>query len=138
MIWFQLKCLEVVFIKIKVKGYLKNITDNDIIKFETKGIKNRNKIIYSDADVKTSIKVDGDSLTFMREGNDFINTFIFNMKNSKCNYYLKENNYDVDIEINTTDIYISDNLINIKYLIVDSNCEYEYKLEMSDYNEYKK
>ena len=62
----------------------------------------------------------------------FINTFVFNKDNSSCNYYLKENNYDVDIEVKTINLDINDNYIYIKYIIVDSKCEYEYKLEMSD------
>ena len=45
---------------------------------------------------------------------------------------LKENNYEVDIDVNTIMMDISDNNIYIKYMIIDSKCEYEYKLEMSD------
>ena len=122
MIWFQLKCLGVIFIRIKIKGYLKNITDNEVIEFEEKGIKNKDKIIYTSDGVKTTIKIDGKKLILIRDGNDFINAFVFD----------KNNNYDVDIEVKTIMIDNTDNSIYIKYLIIDSNCEYEYKLEMSD------
>jgi len=138
MIWFQLKCLGVIFIRIKIKGYLKNITDNEVIEFEEKGIKNKDKIIYTNDGVKTTIKIDGNKVMLIRDGSDFINTFVFDKKNSSCNYFLKENNYDVDIDINTLNIDINDDSIYIKYFIIDSNIEYEYKLEMSDVNEYKK
>lgn len=132
MIWFQLKCLGVIFIRIKIKGYLKNITDNEVIEFEEKGIKNKDKITYTNDGVKTTIKRDGNKVMLIRDGSDFINTFVFDKNNSSCNYFLKENNYDVDIDINTLNIDINDDSIYIKYLIIDSNIEYEYKLEMSD------
>jgi len=128
----------VIFIRIKIKGYLKNITDNEVIEFEEKGIKNKDKITYTNDGVKTTIKIDGNKVMLIRDGSDFINTFVFDKKNSSCNYFLKENNYDVDIDINTLNIDINDDSIYIKYFIIDSNIEYEYKLEMSDVNEYKK
>ena len=64
----------------------------------------------------------------------FINTFIFdkNKKNSISNYLIKENNCDVDIDIDVIDLKIDDDIIYIKYLISETNCIYEYKLEMSD------
>jgi uncharacterized beta-barrel protein YwiB (DUF1934 family) len=122
----------VVFIKIRVKGYLKNITDNEILEIDEKAIRNKNKITFSSDNVKNIIKINDNDIMLVREGNDFINTFVFNKDKSSCNYYLKDNNYDVDIDINTISIDVNDNSIGIKYLIVDSNSEYEYKLEMSD------
>lgn len=121
-----------VFIKIRVKGYLKNITDNEIFEIDEKAIKNKNKITFSSDNVKNIIKINDNDIMLIREGNDFINTFVFNKDNSSCNYYLKENNYDVDIEVKTTNLDIDDNYICIKYLVIDSSSRYEYKLEMSD------
>ena len=121
-----------VFIRIKIKGYLKNNTDNEIHCFEEKGIINKNRIIYSYDGVKFSIRINNNELILVREGIDFINTFVFSEKKSNCNYYLKENNYDVDIEVKTIKMNISTNNIYVKYLVLDSNCEYEYNLEMSD------
>ena len=121
-----------VFIKIRVKGYLKNITDNEMLEIDEKAIKNKNKITFSSDNVKNIIKINDNDIMLVREGNDFINTFVFNKEKSSCNYYLKDNNYDVDIDINTISMDVNDNSICIKYLIVDSNSEYEYKLEMSD------
>ena len=121
-----------IFIKILVKGYLKNITDNEIIKFEEKAIINNNKITYSHDNVKNIIKINDNDVMLIREGKDFINSFVFSNNNSRCNYFLKDNNYDVDIDVNVIKIDINDNYIYIKYIIVDSKCEYEYKLEMSD------
>lgn len=121
-----------IFIKIKVKGYLKNITDNEIVKFDEKGIKNNNKVTYSSDNIKHIIKINDNSIVLIREGNDFINTFVFDKNKSTCNYFLKDNNYDVDIDIKTNMVNYDNDYIIIRYVIVDSNCEYEYKLEMSD------
>ena len=43
-------------IRIKVKGYLRNITDNEIFEFEERGIKNKDKITFNNNDIKYSIK----------------------------------------------------------------------------------
>ena len=127
-----MKCLGVIFIRILIKGYLKNITDNEMLEFEEKAIKNKDKITFTNDGVKTSIKIDEDRILMIRDGNDFVNCFDFNIKNSSCNYLLKANNYDVNINITTIKMDINENNIYIKYVIVDSSCEYEYKLEMSD------
>ena len=129
-----MKCLDVIFIRILIKGYLKNISENEIVNFECKGIKNKNKVTYVDNDVRFNIKINDDNVMLIRDGADFINTFIFdkNKKNSISNYLIKENNCDVDIDIDVIDLKIYDDIIYIKYLISETNCIYEYKLEMSD------
>lgn len=134
MIWFHVKCLDVIFIRILIKGYLKNISENEIVNFECKGIKNKNKVTYVDNDVRFNIKINDDNVMLIRDGADFINTFIFdkNKKNSISNYLIKENNCDVDIDIDVIDLKIDDDIIYIKYLISETNCIYEYKLEMRD------
>ena len=136
MVWFLLKCLEVIFIKIKVKGYLKNITENEIINFEEKAIKNKDKISYVSDGIKTILKKDNNDLVLIREGNDFVNTFLFNNKNSRCNYLLKENGLDVNIDIKTITIDIGGNNVLVKYVVLDSECEYEYKLEIENTTNY--
>ena len=129
-----MKCLDVIFIRILIKGYLKNISENEIVNFECKGIKNKNKVTYVDNDVRFNIKINDDNVMLIRDGDDFINTFIFdkNKKNSISNYLIKENNCDVDIDIDVIDLKIDDDIIYIKYLISETNCIYEYKLEMRD------
>ena len=81
-------------IRIKIKGYLKNNTDNELLEFEEKGIKIKNKIIYYNNNVKNTIKFSDKEIILIREGNDFLNTFVFNINKSYSNYLLKENNYD--------------------------------------------
>ena len=129
-----MKCLDVIFIIILINGYLKNISENEIVNFECKGIKNKNKVTYVDNDVRFNIKINDDNVMLIRDGADFINTFIFdkNKKNSISNYLIKENNCDVDIDIDVIDLKIDDDIIYIKYLISETNCIYEYKLEMRD------
>ena len=39
---------------------------------------------------------------------------------------------ELELEIKVLSLLIKDNLIDIKYLIPDSNQEFEYKIEMSD------
>lgn len=129
-----MKCLDVIFIRVLIKGYLKNISENEIVNFECKGIKNKNKVTYVDNDVRFNIKINDDNVMLIRDGADFINTFIFdkNKKNSISNYLIKENNCDVDIDIDVIDLKIDDDIIYVKYLISETNCIYEYKLEMRD------
>ena len=66
-------------IRIKVKGYLRNITDNEIFEFEERGIKNKDKITFNNNDIKYSIKCNDNEIMMIRDGNDFVNTFIFNI-----------------------------------------------------------
>ena len=119
-------------IRIKIKGYLKNITDNEIFEFEERGIRNKNKITFNNNNIKYSIKCDNNEIILIRDGDDFVNTFVFNKKNSNSNYLLKENGYDMDMEVITSNIEISDELIYIGYEIISTSCKYEFKIEMSE------
>ena len=119
-------------IRIKIKGYLKNITDNEIFEFEENGIRNKNKITFNNNNIKYSIKCDNNEIILIRDGDDFVNTFVFNKKNSNSNYFLKENGYDMDMEVITSNIEISDELIYIEYEIISTSCKYEFKIEMSE------
>lgn len=119
-------------IRIKIKGYLKNITDNEIFEFEEKGIKNKDKITFNNNNVKYSIKCNNSEIILIRDGDDFVNTFVFNKKNSNSNYFLKENGYDMDMEVITSNMEISDELIYIEYEIISTSCKYEFKIEMSE------
>ena len=61
-------------IRIKVKGYLRNITDNEIFEFEERGIKNKDKITFNNNDIKYSIKCNDNEIMMIRDGNDIVNT----------------------------------------------------------------
>ena len=79
------------------------------------------KVVYNDNDI-----------LLVRDGNYFINSFSFNEKHGKSNYYLKEHGYSVDIDINMKMFDVNDNKIYIKYVIADTECEYELLIEMGD------
>lgn len=119
-------------IRIKIKGYLKNITEKEIFNFEEKGIKTKDKVTFIAKDVKYTLKITNNEVFLLREGKDFINTFIFNKKNSKSNYLLKENNFDIDMEVKTDYIEIKENYIYIEYEIISTSSKYQLKIEMSD------
>ena len=119
-------------IRIKIKGYLKNITDNEIFEFEEKGIKNKDKITFNNNNVKYSIKCNNSEIILIRDGNDFTNSFVFSKNDSRSNYYLKEHCYSVDLNIDTKILEISDNKIYIKYVVIDTESEYELMIEMGD------
>ena len=45
---------------------------------------------------------------------------------------------ELELNIKTTELNIKDNHINVVYTVIESNCEYEYNIEVSDEYEYKK
>ena len=55
-------------IRIKVKGYLRNITDNEIFEFEERGIKNKDKMY------KNRVHIFNDNGKLMNE-KEYISTF---------------------------------------------------------------
>lgn len=127
-----MKCLEVIFIRVKIKGYLKNISSNEVLEFNEKGIKNNNKITYTSDNVKNIIKINNNKIFLIRESDDFLNTFVFDKEKSVSNYLLKENGYSLDLDVVTLYIDICEYSIFIKYKIVDTNNDYEFKIEMSE------
>lgn len=121
-----------VIIRIKIKSKLVNITEKENYEFEVKGIRNNGKISYCYDNVKYMIKYNKEEVILVRESDEFINSFVFNKAKSKSNYLLKENGYDMDMDIEVKKIEILDNYIYVKYEIMDTSCEYEFKIEMSE------
>ena len=119
-------------IRVSVNGYLKNNTDGENTVFKEKGIRTKDKLSFVFDDVKYSIKINDNDIMLVRDGNDFINSFSFNEKHGKSNYYLKEHGYSVDMDINMKMFDVNDNKIYIKYVIADTECEYELLIEMGD------
>ena len=127
------------YIKIRIKGYLKNINENNINEIDTFGIKRNNIISFIDNDVKHKIIIKDNIITLLRENEEFINNIKFSKgKKYISEYCLKENNFTVELNIETIDLKFSDNLLLIKYVVIESNEIYEYKIELSDKYEYKK
>ena len=92
-------------IRIKINGYLRNNTENNLISFNEKGIKNKNKISFVFDNVKYSINISDNNVILIRDGNDFTNSFVFSKNDSRSNYYLKEHCYSVDLNIDTKTIF---------------------------------
>lgn len=125
-------------IKIKVKGYLRDIDEGTITNIDTFGIKNKNKITYNEETVTNTILQEDNKLILIRENNEFKNILIFDLnKETISEYLLKENDLTIELNIKTNLIEIEDNHIKVRYLVIDSDNEYEYSIEMSDKYEYK-
>ncbi len=127
-----MKCLEVIYIRVKVKGHLRNISSSEVSNFDEKGIKNKNKITYNNDNIKNTIKFNNKEVILIREGIDFINTFIFNEEKSYSNYLLKDNNYSFDIDVTTLKVSVKDNSVMIKYKIDETDMQYEFYIEVSE------
>ncbi len=123
--------VEVLFIKIKVKGYLKNITENTKEIISTNAIKNKNKLTYIDNETSHIIEIKDKKIILIRENQEFIHKFIFDIDNiTKSEYYIKEFNTSIDVSIKTTKISQTPNRISIDYEIIDNKNKYIYILDM--------
>ena len=121
------------FIKINIKGYLKNITENTQELIDTQSIKKDNKISYIIDNTKYILIIENNKVTLLRENNEFSNGIIF-IENSTTTseYYLKESSYSLEFNIETTKLIINKNKIDITYKILESENIYNYVLEVSD------
>ena len=120
--------------KIKLKGYLKNITDNEIFEFTTNAIKDKNKYKFIIDKEKYILNIINSKKILLNRNNDEIESTMSFEENKKIPslYTLKENNISIDIEILTNKLEIKENNIKITYTVIDSNTVYEYNIEMSD------
>lgn len=119
------------FIKIKVKGYLKNITDNTEVPINTTSIKTTNTISYIEDNTKYKIMIDGKKIIFTRENEEFSHGIIFEENiTHPSEYYLKKSNYSLEFNILTTNINITENKIDITYQVIESENIYHYVLDL--------
>ncbi len=125
--------------RIFIKGYLDNLTDNNHISIDSKGIKDHNKIQYFEDNTKNTIIIKDDTITITRESTEFQNTIPFRLNEVTIStYYLKDNDLTIELSIKTNHINITDDTIIINYTVLESLCEYEYNIEMRNIYEYKK
>ena len=125
-------------IKIKIKGFLKDIDEGTITNIDTFGIKNKNKITYNEETVTNTILQEDNKIILIRENDEFKNILIFDLnKETISEYLLKENDLTIELNIKTNLVEIDNNYIKVRYLVIDSDNEYEYNIEMSDKYEYK-
>jgi len=121
------------FIKIKVKGYLQNVTENTKEIIDTFGIKNKDTISYILNDTKYKITISNNKILLIRDNQEFLHKIEFELnKEKETEYYIKELSTSIYLFIQTTYLSINKNLIEIHYKVIDSQEEYIYLIEMSD------
>ena len=120
--------------KVSLKSTLNNITEKENTIDKTIAKKEKNKLTYQIGDDSYLIKIISQNKIVLTRNNSSLECTMYFEKNKKtfALYTLKEEGYNLEIEIKTTYLEIKDNIIEIKYTVTDSNTNYEYKIEMSE------
>ena len=125
--------LVVIIIRKKLTGYIKNITEDTLENISSNAIITKDKITYINNDVKHIIHIKNNELILIRETNEFKNILTFSINRSILSeYVIKREDLCLEINIKTLELSITDKIIYIKYLILDSNTIYEYKLFLEE------
>lgn len=120
-----------VIIRIKVKGYIKNITENTKEIIDTYAIKNKNKINYINEETSYKIEMKNHKIIIIRDNQKISHKLIFDIDNvTKSEYYIKELNTSIDVMIKTINIHQTDKQIKIEYEIIDNKNKYIYVLDL--------
>ena len=128
-----MNCLVVIIIRKKLTGYIKNITEDTLENISSNAIITKDKITYINNDVKHIIHIKNKELILIRETNEFKNILTFSLNRSILSeYVIKKEDLCLEINIKTLELSITDKIIYIKYLILDSNTIYEYKLFLEE------
>lgn len=115
---------------IRLTGYLKNITNKENILIETTYKKVNNKIKYKQNNDTYEIITNKDELYLIRDNKEINSTMHFKQnKYTTCDYKIKDNDINLQIEIYTTKLLIEDNQILINYQVENTD-NYEYKIEI--------
>ena len=120
--------------KLNIKGYLKDITNNEITKINTKAIKVKNKISYYLDQEKYTLKIISPTKLILKRSTKEIDSIIYFEENKilPSDYSLKANNLSLNFDIRTDKINLNYEFIKISYTVIDSNNNYEYYIEMSE------
>ena len=125
--------LVVIIIRKKLTGYIKNITEDTLENISSNAIITKDKITYINNDVKHIIHIKNNELILIRETNEFKNILTFSLNRSILSeYVIKKEDLCLEINIKALELSITDKIIYIKYLILDSNTIYEYKLFLEE------
>ena len=128
-----MNCLVVIIIRKKLTGYIKNITEDTLENISSNAIITKDKITYINNDVKHIIHIKNNELILIRETNEFKNILTFSLNRSILSeYVIKKEDLCLEINIKALELSITDKIIYIKYLILDSNTIYEYKLFLEE------
>ena len=123
-----------IFTKIKLKGYIKDITNNQTSEISVKAIKQNKSITYYTDKEKYILKIISPIKLILNRNNTEIESTIYfeTHKILPANYFIKENGLSLSIDIRTNKIEQTDQYIKIMYTVIDSNNDYEYYIEMSE------
>ena len=120
--------------KLNIKGYLKDITNNEITEINTKAIKVKDKISYYLDQEKYTLKIISPTKLILKRSTKELDSIIYFEENKilPSDYSLKDNNLSLNIDIRTDKINLNNEFIKISYTVIDSNNNYEYYIEMSE------
>lgn len=122
------------FTKINIKGYLKDITNNETTTINTTALKKNQKLSYYLDKEKYILKIISPTkLILNRQTNEIDSTLYFELnKVVPAIYIIKENNLSLEINVRTNKFELSESYIKVSYTVIDSDTNYEYYIEMSE------
>lgn len=120
--------------KIHLKGYLKDITNNETTTINTTALKKNQKLSYYLDKEKYILKIISPTkLILNRQTNEIDSTLYFELnKVVPAIYIIKENNLSLEINVRTNKFELSESYIKVSYTVIDSDTNYEYYIEMSE------
>lgn len=95
---------------------------------ELKGIIQDNILKFRNEPYKTTFNYNTNTL--INESDETRLEIHFDLKKTTSKYLLKELNQEVEIDIKTTKIKIDNYNIDIEYTVLDTNEEFNYKIEV--------
>lgn len=133
MLKLQLNYFGGAIIKKQLKGYIKNITENEQTKINTTVIKTADEIKFLLDSTQNKLQIKDDKAIFVRKDPEKEMSFTF-CQDTETEVVIKllENGLYVNVPIKTTNLEITENNINILYTIIDNNIEYELKIQLED------
>ena len=118
---------------IKITSILKNLKENSIIKEEAIAKKEKNKITYKTKEFNYILKkISPKQIILNRKSADINCTMYFNLNKTTSSDYTINNEYNLEINIKTTLLEITENKIKIQYTVIEAETNYEYQIEMSE------
>lgn len=104
----------------KIKTVLKK--ENEIFENVVEASFENNTYFYKENDLNVSIKIDN-NIEMIRENNDYkLKLFFINGAKTYNKLVLKEDNINLDIEVNTKEIIVKEHYLEIKYQMNEENC----------------
>lgn len=122
-----------VVIRVQINGFLKNLTEKEEEIINTSGIKKNNIISYILDDTMNKVILEKNKIILHRQNNEFEHEIIFEKhKINKSEYFLKELHHSLEFNIETINIKLTNNIIDITYEIKETKNIYNYVIELSD------